>query len=200
MWSQILIAVSMAVAGVSDIRERSVHDIAWFPAAVGIIYILIFRNDLLLSVALKVAIIGGIAIGFTLYGALGQADAIALVVLAFDPYLISPLLIFVAAASVALMHIAYIFISKKGGTKVITIEQFKMEEHWIPRAIIVSGKKVVVNKDVNKAREEVLQQASEDTLVEVTYGVPTVAYLAAGYISYLVYLALFNYSTFLSLP
>lgn len=200
MWSQVLIAISMAVAGVSDIRERSVHDIVWFPAAAGIAYILIFRNDILLSVALKVAIIGGIAVGFTLYGSLGQADAIALFVLASDPYFISPFLIFVAAASVALIHIAYIFISKKGGIKIITIEQFKIEEHWIPRAIIVSGKRIEVNKDVNKAREEVLQQANEETLVEVTYGVPTVAYLAAGYVAYLVYLALFNYSTFLSLP
>jgi len=200
MWSQILIASSMVTAGLFDVKERSVHDIVWIPAAFGIFYELITRTDLIFQLAVKMLIIGVIGIFFTIYGALGQADAIALFVLSSDPYYVSPLLAFIASALIALGHISYIHFSNKGGIKVIPMEQFKKEECWIPRAIIVNGERIDVSRDVNKARDEVLSKQPSDAKVEVTYGVPTVAYLALGYVFFLIYLVLFNYGSFLSLP
>jgi hypothetical protein len=200
MWSQILIFSSIVAAGIFDVKERAVSDFIWLPAGIGLVYTLLTRSDLFFSIAVKIGFIGLIAVGFTVYGAIGQADAIALIFLASDPYFISPLIIFVGAAFTALAHISYIYLSGKGNPRLVTIEKFKKEQNWIPRAIINPEGRVEVSRDVNKAREEVLENAKEGTMVEVTYGVPTIAYLAAGYAVYLAYLVLFNYGIFLNLP
>ena len=50
------------------------------------------------------------------------------------------------------------------------------------------------------AREEVEASGKPGARVEVKYGVPTVAYLGVGYVIYLAYLLIFNYSAFASLP
>jgi hypothetical protein len=57
-----------------------------------------------------------------------------------------------------------------------------------------------VASDVNVAREDVEARAQAGAMIEVRYGVPTVAYLGIGYVAYLAYLVLFNYGAFASLP
>jgi hypothetical protein len=80
------------------------------------------------------------------------------------------------------------------------MEQFLKEQKWIPKAVIVDGKRKELDSDVNVARDLAAKDRSEGAVVEVTYGVPTVAYLGLGYLAYLVYLLVFNRATFLTLP
>lgn len=201
MFLQILMAVSFLIAGYQDVRERLVSDIVWVPAIIGAAAAFIFvpSQDLILLV--RVGIIGIIALVVTRYGIVGEADGIAFVLVVADPAPLAPLPVLFAIAAVALSHIGYLFATgMTGKNKVITIAQFKGEARWIPKAVIVGGEKTQVDSNVNISREDVEKISDESATVEVQYGVPTVAYIAAGYIIYLVYLAIFQTGTLLSLP
>ncbi|MGD1054543.1 MAG: hypothetical protein ABR867_00460 [Nitrososphaerales archaeon] len=201
MYGQLLIGVSFAVASYQDVKERAVNDIVWVPALVGsglIIYSAFPNLELQL---IKFALIGGIALVFALLGLVGQADSIALVFIAADPYRFSPILPLVSGAAVALGHIGYeVATGNAWGSKTIQIERFLKEQKWIPEAVIADGVREEVNSDVNVARDEVEAKQKPGTMVEVKYGVPTVAYLGIGYLAYLVYLLVFNQAALLSLP
>ena len=206
MYAQLLIAASFAVAAYQDVRDRAVSDLVWIPAVVGVGYAgySLFANSFesqLEFLALKVALIGGIAFAFTYLGGIGEADAIALALLAGDPYSLSPLAALFATAMVALVHIGYEYgVGNARGAKTIPMAQFLREQRWIPKAIIAGESRTEVNSDVNVAREEVEASGDKDAAVDVRYGVPTVAYIGVGYAIYLVSLLTFNYSTFLALP
>ncbi|MDA4124598.1 MAG: hypothetical protein OK438_04005 [Thaumarchaeota archaeon] len=205
MYAQLLIGVSLAVAAYQDITERAVNDLVWAPALAGVAFI-VYSMVISASPApsqelLKLGLVGTIALVFTLLGAVGQADAIALVFVAADPYPLSPFLPLFAAAVVALCHISYAFLTGDArGGKSIAIERFLKEQKWIPKAIVAGGVRTEVNRDVNVAREEVEANQKQGAMVEVSYGVPTVAYLGVGYLVYLAYLVLFNYAAFVTLP
>jgi len=189
------------VASYQDVKERSVNDIVWIPALVGTAYVIYSMLPHLEPQLIKLALIGGIALAFALLGMVGQADSIALVFIAADPYQFSPILPLVGGAAVALGHIAYeVAIGNAWGPKTISIERFLKEQKWIPEALVVEGVRVEVNSDVNVARDEVEANQKPGALVEVKYGVPTVAYLGVGYLVFLVCLLVFNQSAFLSLP
>jgi Flp pilus assembly protein protease CpaA len=206
LYAQLLIAASFILATYQDVRDRAVSDLVWAPALVGVGYVVysLYVNSLTLNLEfllVKVALIGGIALAFTFLGGIGQADAIALAFVAADPYTVSPLASLFATAIIALAHIAYEFaVGNARGAKTIPMPQFLREQRWIPKAVISNGTRTKVNGDVNVAREEVEAAKKPDAMVEVRYGVPTVAYLGLGYVVYLVYLLGFNYSTFASLP
>jgi hypothetical protein len=199
-------AASFAIAAYQDVRYRAVNDLAWVPALVGVAWVVYslhvnasaFALEL---VVIKVVLIGGIALAFTLLGGIGQADAIALAFISADPYTISPLPALFATAAVALSHIGYEFaVGNARGEKTIPMAQFLREQRWIPKAIVSDGNRAEVNSDVNLAREEVEAAGKPDATVEVSYGVPTVAYLGVGYVVYLIYLLAFNFSAFTGLP
>lgn len=106
-----------------------------------------------------------------------------------------------AAAVIALSHIGYEFaVGTARGSKTIPIETFLKEQRWIPKAVVKDGERKEVSKDVNEARDEVAALPGSGFSVEVAYGVPTVAYLGAGYAAFIIYLVLFNLNAFLSLP
>ncbi len=178
----------------------------WAPALAGVAYALysIYTGPSFLAfefLVVKVVLIGGIALGFTLLGGIGQADAIALAFVAADPYALSPLGALLATAVAALAHIGYEFaIGNARGPKLIPMAQFLKEQRWIPKAVVSGGERAEVSSDVNVAREEVTDAGKPDAMVEVRYGVPTVAYLGIGYVVYLLYLLAFNYSAFAGLP
>ncbi|HEY6282587.1 MAG TPA: prepilin peptidase [Nitrososphaerales archaeon] len=206
MYAQLLIALSFAVASYQDIKERAVSDLVWIPALVGAGYVVYSFYTLQTTQSLeflivKIVLIGGIALAFAFFGGIGQADAIAIAFVASDPYPLSPVPPLFAGAFVALSHIGYEYAvgNARGGRK-IPMEQFLREQRWIPKAVIADGVRTEVNSDVNVAREEVEAKKLQDASVEVSYGVPTVAYLGIGYVAYLVYLVLFNLPAFLSLP
>lgn len=201
MLAQFLIGISFAIASYQDIKERAVTDLVWIPALIGVCYVIysIFPN--LELQLIKIAFVGGIALTFVLLGAVGQADSIALVFVAADPYQFSPILPLVFGAAVALLHIGYeIATGNVRRQQTIPIEKFLNEQKWIPEAVIVDGSRKEVSSDVNVARDEVEANHRPGALVEVKYGVPTVAYLGVGYLAYLVYLLVFNQAVLFSLP
>ncbi len=201
MFLQILMAVSFLIAGYQDIRERLVSDVAWIPAIIGVVLAFYFvpSEDLILLV--RIAIIGGIALVIAWYGFVGEADGIAFVLVVADPAPLAPLPVLFAIAGVALCHIGYLFATgMTGKSKVIPIRQFKKEARWIPKAVISGQERKEVVNDVNISRDDVEKVTDENAMVEVQYGVPTVAYIAVGYMIYLVYLAIFQSGVLLSLP
>ena len=206
MYAQLLIAASFAVAAYGDVKERAVSDLVWVPALVGAGYAIYFvyanlPGPDLEYLLLKIAVVGGIALVFTVLGAIGQADAIAMALIASDPYLLSPLAPLFASAAVALAHIGYEYlVGNTGSDLVIPLKRFLREQCWIPKAIVSGDVRTEVASDVNVAREDVEARAQAGAMIEVRYGVPTVAYLGIGYVAYLAYLVLFNYGAFASLP
>ncbi len=199
--AQLLIGASFAAASYQDVKERAVSDIVWVPALIGsayVIYSVLPNPELQL---IKLGLVGGIALLFAYLGAVGQADSIALVFVAADPYRFSPILPLVGGAAVALVHIGYeAAMGNASGSKTIPMERFLKEQKWIPEAVISNGVREEVNSDVNVARNEVEANPKPGAMVEVKYGVPTVAYLGIGYLAYLAYLLIFNQTALLSLP
>jgi len=201
LFLQILMAVSFLIAGYQDIRERLVSDLVWVPAIVGVALALYFSPSQDVVLLARIGIIGAIALVVTRYGLVGEADGIAFVLVVADPAPLAPLPVLFAIAAVALSHIGYLFATgMTGKDKVISISQFRREARWIPKAVIVGGEKKAVDSNVNISREDVEKVTDESATVEVQYGVPTVAYIAAGYVIYLVYLAVFQSGVLLSLP
>ena len=205
MYAQVLIAVSFAVAAYQDIRDRAVSDLVWIPAVAGFGYVLysfyIGAVPDFWFFLVRLVLIGGVALGFTVFGYVGQADGIAIALIAADPYMLSPMIPLLAAAAVALGHIGYEFgVGNARGKKTVPMSQFLKEQRWIPKAILSGDARTEVTNDVNAAREEVEAANKPDAVVEVKYGVPTVAYLGIGYVAYLLYLVAFSQQAFASLP
>ena len=206
MYAQLLIAASFAVAAYSDVKDRAVSDLAWIPALAGVAYAVYSlytapSGSDLEFLLIKVALIGGIAFAFAFIGGIGEADAIAIAFVAADPYALSPLAPLFGTAAVALAHIGYEFaVGNARGGRTIPMEQFLREQRWIPKAIVSDGVRTEVSSDVNVARDEVEKASRPGAMVDVRYGVPTVAYLGIGYVMYLVYMVAFNYPAFAALP
>ena len=201
MYSQILICVSLIAASYQDIRERAVSDVVWVPALIGAAYAFYSAFPAVEYLGAKVALVGGISLVFVLLGYMGQADGIAFALLAADPLPLSPIPALLGTAVVALTHIGYVYMTGEGrGTHMIPIERFLKEQKWIPKAVIVNGGRKELDDDVNVARDLVSKDQGEGATVEVTYGVPTVAYLGLGYLAYLVYLFVSSPAIFFALP
>lgn len=201
MYSQILICASFAAASYQDIRERSVSDLVWVPALIGAGYVFLSGYPNIEYLAVRIALVGAVALAFTLLGYMGQADGIAFAFVAADPLTLSPIPPLFGAAVVALSHIGYEYaVGNARGTLTLPIEQFLKEQRWIPKAVIRDGTRKELDRDVNIARDLVVKEPAAGTMVEVTYGVPTVAYLGIGYIAYVVYLVVFNPTLFMMLP
>jgi len=206
LYGQILIALSFAVAAYQDLKERAVNDLVWIPAIAGtalIFYSLATTGPLadLEFDAIRILLLGGMAFVMVYFGALGEADLIALVFFAADPYALGVFFAIIGAVVVLVPHLAYVLLSGEGrGSHVIPVARFLKEQKWIPRATVVEGVRHEVDTDVNRAREEVEGTQKEGMEVEVVYGVPDVLYFGLRYIIYLAYLALFNFGLFSSLP
>ena len=206
MYGQILIAASFAVAAYQDLKDRAVSDLVWIPAIAGtafIFYSLAMMGqyaDLEFD-AIRVLLLGGIAFAMVRFGVLGEADLIALVFFAADPYALGVFFAVIGAVLVLVPHLAYVLLTGEGrGSHIIPVAQFLREQKWIPKATVVEGVRREVDSDVNRAREEVEGLQKEGMQVEVVYGVPDVLYFGIGYVIYLAYLVLFNYPLFSTLP
>jgi hypothetical protein len=194
-------AVSFLWAGYQDVRERLVSDLVWIPAVIGVILAFYFVPSQDVFLLVRIGIIGAIAFAAAWFGYVGEADSIAFVLVVADPTPLAPLPVLFAIAFVALGHIGYLYFKgMTGKNKVVTIKQFRSEARWIPKAVVIGGERKDVESDVNVSREDVEKITDETAMVEVQYGVPTVAYIAAGYIIYVVYLAIFHTNVLLTLP
>jgi hypothetical protein len=201
VYSELLICASLLIAGFQDVRERSVWDPVWIPAILGVAYSVIVEFPSIELFLIKVGFVGAVALAFAFFGAIGQADAIALVFVAADFNPGTPIFPLIGTAIAAAASIGYQYaVGNARGDKTIPVEKFLREQRWIPKAIITDGVKTEVSSDVNVAREEVVAKSGRESMVEVTYGVPTVAYLALGYAAYVAYLVVFATGTFTALP
>jgi hypothetical protein len=201
LFLQILMAVSFLIAGYQDFKDRAVSDIVWIPAIFGVVLAFFFTPSQDLFLLLRIGIIGAVAFGVTWYGLLGQADGIAFVLLVAQVSAMELFPLLVSIAGVALLAIGILYLTGRAGKdKTITIRQFKAEARWIPKTVIIGGEKKEVDKNVNISREEVEKVTDETAMVVVQYGVPNIEYIAAGYMVYLVYLAVFQTKFLLSLP
>jgi hypothetical protein len=205
LYAQLLMAASLAVAAIEDVRDRSVSDLVWAPAAVGIGYTLYWMattaSGYLELQLVKMGLVGAIGVAFVYFGLMGEADAIAIVVVGSDPYPLSPILPLLAAAVVGISHIAYAYTKGFARGKItIPMERFLKEQAWIPKAIIADGKRTEVSPDVNLAREEVERKQIPGALVEVSYGLPDVAYFGIGYAAYVAFLIVSAPAVFAGLP
>ncbi len=200
VFSQILIATSLVIASYQDARERAVSDLVWIPSLAGVALVLLFTTQLTFTLV-KIGIVGIFALAFTRYGAIGEADLIAFLIITADPAPFSVVFALGAAGIIIAAHIAYLYsIGYVGKTFQIPVEQFEREKKWIPKAIVSGGVRTPLGRNVNTAREEAVAKAGPGVMIEVTYGVPDVTYLGAGYLAFLTYLVIFNWGLFLTLP
>ncbi len=189
---------SFLLAGYQDARERLVSDFYWIPGIIGAVLVVAFLPSMDFLLLTRIALIGAIAFVFTWFGLIGQADAIALALVASDPTPYAPIPVLLGTGVIAMAHIGYLYL---GGTarkpRTITLDEFRRQAKWIPKALIVDGERREITNDVNISREKAEEHAgagaeNSTTMVEVQYGVPQVTYIAAGYVAYMVYLALFQ--------
>jgi len=195
---QLLMLASFLLAGYQDARERLVSDYYWIPGIIAAVIVVAALPSMDFLLIARITLIGVIAFVFTWFGFIGQADAIALTLISSDPTPFAPIPVLLATSVVAIGHIGYLYVT---GTvrkpQLITLQEFKAQAKWIPKALVVNGVRREITNDVNVSRELAEEHASagpEDatTMVEVQYGVPQVTYIAAGFVLYLGYLAIYQ--------
>jgi len=206
VYYQLLMLASFLLAGLQDARERLVSDYYWIPGIIAAALAVAFLPSMDFVLVARVTLIGIIAFAFTWFGFIGQADAIALTLISSDPTPYAPIPVLLATGVVALVHIGYLYGRRIAGKpRLITLDEFRKQAKWIPKALVVDGVRREITNDVNVSRELAEEHASagpEDakTMVEVQYGVPQVTYIAAGYVAYLVFLAIFQPSLLTAFP
>jgi hypothetical protein len=206
VYYQLLMLASFLLAGYQDARERLVSDYYWIPGIIAAVLAVAFLPSMDFILIARITLIGVLAFAFAWFGFIGQADAIALTLIASDPTPYAPIPVLLATGVVAIGHIAYLYAT---GTvrraHLITLEEFRTQAKWIPKALVVNGVRREITNDVNVSRELAEEHAKtgpEDatTMVEVQYGVPQVTYIAAGFVVYVVYLAIFQPGLLTALP
>ena len=206
VYYQLLMLVSFLLAGYQDARERLVSDFYWIPGIIAAVLAVAFLPSMDFLLLARITLIGVIAFAFSWFGLIGQADAIALALVASDPTPYAPIPVLLGTGVVAIGHIGYLYVRGTARKpRLVTLDEFRTQAKWIPKALIVNGERQEITNDVNVSREKAEEHATAGaeeatTMVEVQYGVPTVAYIAAGYMIYLVYLAVFQTGVLLSLP
>ncbi len=206
MYYQLLMLASFLLAGYQDARERLVSDFYWIPGVIAAVLAVAYLPSMDFVLVARITLIGIIAFAFAWFGFIGQADAIALTLVSSDPAAYAPIPVLLATGVVALGHIGYLYAR---GTvrkpRVITLEEFRKQAKWIPKALLVDGVRREITNDVNVSRELAEEHAKTGpaeakTMVEVQYGVPQVTYIAAGFVGYLVFLAIFQPGVLTALP
>jgi len=198
---------SFLLAGYQDAKERLVSDLYWIPGIIAAVAVVVLLPSMDFLLLVRIALIGVIALAFTWFGFIGQADAIALALVASDPTPYAPIPVLIATGVVAFVHILYLYL---GGVarkpRVITLEEFRKQAKWIPKALIINGERREITNDVNVSREKAEEHAGSGAenasaaMVEVQYGVPQVTYITAGYVAYLVFLLIFQPGVFFAFP
>jgi hypothetical protein len=205
VYYQLLMLASFLLAGYQDARERLVSDYYWIPGIIAALLAVAFLPSMDFLLVARVTLIGIIAFAFTWFGFIGQADAIALTLISSDPAPFAPIPVLLATGVVAIGHILYVYARGTARPHLITLKEFRTQAKWIPKALVVNGVRREITNDVNVSRELAEEHADtgpEDaaTMVEVQYGVPQVTYIAAGFVAYLVYLAIFQPGILTAIP
>jgi hypothetical protein len=206
VYFQLLMLASFLLAGYQDARERLVSDFYWIPGVIAAVLAVAFLPSMDFLLVARITLIGVIAFAFTWFGFIGQADAIALALVASDPTPYSPIPVLLATGVVAIAHIVYLYVTGTARKpRMVTLEEFRTQAKWIPKALVVNGERREITNDVNVSRELTEEHASvhpqdATTMVEVQYGVPQVTYIAAGFAVYVIYLLVFQPGLFFAFP
>jgi hypothetical protein len=215
VYYQLLMLASFLLAGYQDAKERLVSDLYWIPGILAAILAVVFVPSMDLVLVARITLIGVIAFAFSWFGFIGEADAIALALVASDPTPFAPIPVLLATGVIALAHIGYLYLNGTARkSRVITMAEFTSQPKWIPKALIVDGVRRELTNDVNVSRELAEEDAkakqegkegggvvggaggaastTSTVMVEVQYGVPQVTYIAAGFVAYIVFLAIFH--------
>ncbi len=206
MYYQLLMLASFLLAGYQDARERLVSDFYWIPGILGAVLAVAFLPSMDFLLIARIVLIGVIAFAFTWFGFIGQADAIALALVASDPTPYAPIPVLIGTGAVALAHVGYLYARGTARRpRLVTLEEFRSQAKWIPKALVVNGERREITNDVNVSRELAEEHASsgsegQTTMVEVQYGVPQVTYIAAGFVAYLIFLAVFQPNVLTAFP
>ena len=206
MYYQLLMLASFLLAGYQDARERLVSDYYWIPGIIAAVLVVALLPSMDLVLLARITLIGILAFAFAWFGFIGQADAIALTLVSSDPTPYAPIPVLLATGVVAIVHILYLY--AKGTARkprLVTLEEFRTQAKWIPKALVVDGVRREITNDVNVSRELAEEHAKSGpqdatTMVEVQYGVPQVTYIAAGFVAYLVFLAIFEPNLLTAFP
>lgn len=188
--AQLFIAASFVLAGFQDLKERMIDDRIWAPGIVGAVISLYWcysnlPGQFFYIELFKLGMFSSIGIGFAVLGYVGEADAVALVLIGADPYLLS-FAVLVIAMIIAGIHVMSVY--RKGLLKtglLIPVEQFESQNQWLPLAIVNNGQTIDISNNVNVSREDVIAKAPPSSQVMVQYGLPVVTYISLGYIAYL---------------
>ncbi len=206
MYYQLLMLASFLLAGYQDARERLVSDYYWIPGIIAVVLVVVFLPSMDFLLVARITLIGVIAFAFTWFGFIGQADAIALALISSDPTPYAPIPVLLATGAVAIAHIGYLYVSGTARkAHLITLEEFRTQAKWIPKALVINGERREITNDVNVSRELAEEHADSGpkdstTMVEVQYGVPQVTYITAGVVIYYVYLLIFQPHMFFAFP
>jgi hypothetical protein len=213
VYYQLLMLASFLLAGYQDAKERLVSDMYWIPGILAAILAVVFVPSMDFVLVARITLIGVIAFAFSWFGFIGEADAIALALVASDPTPFAPIPVLLATGVIALAHIGYLYLNGTARkSRVITMAEFTSQPKWIPKALIVDGVRRELTNDVNISRELAEEDAkarkeskegreggadggaspTATIMVEVQYGVPQVTYIAAGFVAYIVFLAIFH--------
>jgi hypothetical protein len=208
VYYQLLMLASFLLAGYQDARERLVSDFYWIPGIIAAVLAVAFLPSMDFLLVARITLIGVIAFAFAWFGFIGQADAIALALVASDPTPYAPIPVLLGTGVVAMAHIGYLYARGTARkSRLVTLEEFRSQAKWIPKALVVNGVRREITSDVNVSRELTeehasagAEEAAATTMVEVQYGVPQVTYIAAGFVGYLVFLAIFEPDLLTALP
>jgi hypothetical protein len=198
VYYQLLMLASFLLAGYQDARERLVSDYYWIPGIIAAVLAVAFLPSMDLVLVARITLIGVLAFAFAWFGFIGQADAIALTLISSDPTPYAPIPVLLGTGVVAIGHIVYLYATGTARrAHLITLQEFQTQAKWIPKALVVDGVRREITNDVNVSRELAEESAKAGpkeatTMVEVQYGVPQVTYIAAGFVLYVAYLAIFQ--------
>src|SRR6202035_4607777 len=108
VYYQLLMLASFLLAGYQDARERLVSDFYWIPGIIAAVLVVAFLPSMDFLLLARITLIGVIAFAFTWFGLIGQADAIALALVASDPTPYAPIPVLLGTGVVAIAHIGYL--------------------------------------------------------------------------------------------
>jgi Flp pilus assembly protein protease CpaA len=180
---QAVICLTYVAAGAQDLKWREVSDWTWLITLAMAPFYITFPVQVLALAAAKLAVMVASAMLMLKFGA-GEADAIAVTLLAFDPSfenIFATLAIFLAA-SLPLLFLPQF------RRKTVTVQEALESLNLVPIKLTVEGKEAPLPGDVDKALKALqAYRGREDVKVVAEKGVPFVFLLAISYTASLIF-------------
>jgi len=174
------VAAAFTLAAYQDLRFRKIVDWTWLPAAGYIIFA--YSQPYVVEAAAAFLFLATMSTILYHKMGFGQADAIALPLIALDTSILGPAYTIIFSTIPLAADTVYHLI-KHGGLEETMSADRALEGPWIPKTIVYSdGRTEQLPKTVEKAIEKLEKyRGKNDVKVQCTYGTPLTAYLGIGY-------------------